>query len=81
MKVTEAEASKAGRPRANRWITASEMAVGLSRLAQAAGADDPNGMDGLAAGKHLADALTSNGDAGTADVVLQMAVFGEIVYG
>lgn len=31
--------------------------------------------------QHLADALTGNGDAGTADVVFQMAVFGDVIYG
>jgi hypothetical protein len=34
-----------------------------------------------AASRHFTDAITENGDSTTADVVLQMACFGEVLYG
>lgn len=53
-------------------VTADDMVRGLQHLAMA---------KFPAAGKHLGDALSQNGDAITADVVLQMAIFGEVLYG
>jgi len=77
VKVTENESSREGTPRVNRYITADDLASGLSRLGQAAANDDGTFQ---AAGKHLADALGDH-DATTADVVLQMTIFGELIYG
>lgn len=93
VKVTELEVSRDGQPRANRYIGLQDMAIGLQRLAEAAlayaRATGEDTDDWLAkrhknfqtAGKHLGDALAERGDATTADVVLQMAVFGEVIYG
>jgi hypothetical protein len=55
----------------SRVVTAEDLAVGLQRLTKASFE---------AAMQHFADALT-NHDATTADVVLQMTVFGDVVYG
>jgi hypothetical protein len=52
-------------------VTPEMLAVGLERLALSS---MPTALT------HLADALSENGDAITADVVLQFAVFGELVY-
>lgn len=57
-------------------VTPDTLAVGLQNLATRMSKRGES-----AAGRHLTDALTENGDAITADVVLQMALFGEIVYG
>jgi hypothetical protein len=67
------------RPRRNRYVTAEDLATGLERLAKVA-ADEQRSGKFPAAGKHFADALGDH-DATTADVVLQMTVFGDLVYG
>ena len=72
VRVTELEASSSDKPRVNRIVKAEELATGLARLSQATFET---------AWQHLADALSENGDAITADVVLQMTVLGELVYG
>lgn len=76
IRVIEHEAGRDGHPRVNRFITPLEMAHGLETLARAA-INDEHG----AYGKHLGQALSQSGDAITADVVLQFALFGELVYG
>ena len=93
VKMTEREASREGQPRVNRYIDLQDLATGLQRLAAAAlayaRATGEDTDDWLAkkhkgfqtAGEHLGDALAERGDAITADVVLQMAVFGEVIYG
>jgi hypothetical protein len=60
-------------------IKAEDLAMGLARLAAVA-ADEQRSAAFPAAGKHFADAL-DNHDATTADVVLQMTAFGELIYG
>lgn len=64
-------------------VTAEDLAKGIERLAQAAfNWEESDGKRGFAtAGKHFADAVFDVGDATTADVVLQMTVFGELIYG
>jgi hypothetical protein len=78
VRVIELEQSD-DRPRRNRYITAEDLATGLERLAKVA-ADPERSAKFPAAGKHFADALGDH-DAETADVVLQMTIFGELVYG
>lgn len=88
VRVREAEAHGAG-PALDRRVSVDDLAVGLSRLAAAsmawaegASKERPGGVKGFeTAGTHLGDALSENGDATTADVVLQMALFGDVVYG
>lgn len=53
-------------------VTPQSMRTGLERMA----ASDSRGVR-----RHLADALGQDGDATTADVVLQFAMFGELVFG
>jgi hypothetical protein len=75
VRVIEHEAGRPGKRRVSCWITAEQLATGLQRLAILGG-----GNDALA--QHFCDAIGGDGgDAGTADVVLQMAVFGELIYG
>ena len=38
-------------------------------------------MGTVAGGRHLADLVNDNGDADTGDVLLQLTLFGEVVYG
>lgn len=64
-----------------RTVKAEHLAIGLQRLATAAAEHEADPLKGFAtAAQHLADAL-QNHDTGTADVVLQMTVFGELIYG
>lgn len=70
--VREQEASDQGGRHQHADITPASMALGLERLAQASFP---------AALTHLANALKEEGDAETADVVLQMAMFGKLIYG
>lgn len=56
-------------------VTAEALTVGLQRLSTA------NLHTFPASRKHLTDALTESGDTITADVVVQMTMFGELVYG
>lgn len=56
----------------HRVVTAEDLMIGLRRMAEAS--TEPSL-------RHLHDALSENGDAITADVVLQWTVFGEVVYG
>lgn len=65
-------------------VTPSVMLRGLRRLGERMGADsikEPWHLTPGGAGRHLAAAITETGDAITADVVLQMALFGEVLYG
>lgn len=55
-------------------FSADDLLVGLQRLA----ADPPPFESAL---KHLTDVIREDYDADTADVVLQMSIFGEVVYG
>lgn len=80
VRVTESEASRTNTPRVNRYITPEELANGLEALARVC-ADEERLTQFPAAGKHLGDALSETGDATTADVVLQMLIFGEVIYG
>lgn len=70
--VWEQEASSPDNTRISATITPTSMALGLERLAQA---KFPSALT------HFRNAITEEGDAETADVVLQMAVFGDLVYG
>lgn len=79
VRVLEAEASGKDGVRVHRIVTPHDLLIGLQRLAYVA-ADEKALADFPTALKHLTDALTDH-DATTADVVLQMAVFGEVVYG
>lgn len=81
VKVTEREKSSKERLRVNRFVTAEDLANGIQRLAACAVSGQfRDGTLFPAAGKHFADAIGDH-DAVTADVVLQMTVFGELVYG
>lgn len=70
-KVTEHESQGEGKPRANRYITPGDMAQGIERLTRA---------EFKSALEHFASALGDH-DSETADVVVQMAVFHDVVYG
>lgn len=81
VKVTEQEKHDNKKPRVNRYISADELTRGLEELARCAvDGQHRDGSDFPAAAKHLIDAVSDH-DATTADVVLQMTVFGELVYG
>lgn len=77
--VVEQEASRPNGVRVRRTIKAEDLAEGIARLAIVM-SDDSKSHGFPAAGKHFADAF-DNHDATTADVVLQMTIFGELVYG
>jgi hypothetical protein len=76
--VQEHDTHLDGVPKLDRIVTALDLLVGLERLAACpeAGGTMPRAV----ALKHLVDALDDH-DAGTADVVMQMTVFGEVIYG
>ena len=74
VRVTEDESHTDG-PRLQRLVTAEDLLIGLGRLAA-----NPKGFAEGVALKHLTDALHDH-DATTADVVLQMTVFGDVIYG
>lgn len=78
VKVTELEKSRDDVNRVNRYVVPEDLAQGLQRLAERIDSNHPQHFE--TAGTHFADALGDH-DALTADVVLQMAVFGEIIYG
>lgn len=78
VRVVEKEAST-DKPRKNVYVTAEDLASGLERLAKVVTNED-TAHQFSAAGQHFAAALGDH-DATTADVVLQMAVFGDVVYG
>lgn len=79
VRVTEDYPSK--NRRMSKIVKAEDLAIGISRLAAIAYAEDgAKSASFPTAGKHFADAL-DNHDATTADVVLQMTVFGELIYG
>lgn len=63
-------------PRVSRRVGVLDMLEGLRNLSRAVGR---SGFP--AAVKHLNDALEEDYDATTADVVLQMALFDEVIYG
>ena len=79
VKVTELKPHEEGVRRINRYVTAEDLTRGLAKLAEAA-VEETNRGRFPAAGEHLGDALSANGDATTADVVLQMTVFGRLIY-
>lgn len=65
-------------------VTPATMLRGLRRLGERMGVErteEPWHLSPWGAGRHLTDAITENGDAITADIVLQMGVFGEVLYG
>lgn len=68
-------------------VNAETMAAGIAKLAaivaeQVAGEyPGPPAPKFGSARRHLADVLNDNADADTADVVLQLATLGEVVYG
>lgn len=68
--------------RIERVVTAEQLGEGIETLALATTEDWQAAHHKFpAAGQHLANALSENGDAITADVVLQMTVFGTLIYG
>lgn len=77
--LTEHEASDSRKEPIVRDVTAEDLAKGLQALADVT--SDPDKLSEFpAAFKHLNNALDDY-DQETADVVLQMTVFGELVYG
>lgn len=70
--VVEQERSTEDEPPRRVDVTPELLALGLERLAQA---NFPSALT------HLKNAIDETGDAETADVVLQMTVFGSVVYG
>ena len=62
---------------ATRVVTADGLMRGLQALVVAA--EDTETFP--AAAQHLADVLQGDADAGTADVVLQLTMFGEVMFG
>lgn len=73
VKITEHEAADEHTIRANRYITPEDLGHAIEKLAALA-VDDQS-----SAARHVAAALADH-DAGTADVLVQMAVFGRIIY-
>ena len=71
VRVKEYEKHDDNKWRVNRFVTADELRIGIERLSQAT---FPS------AWSHLAAALGDH-DATTAYVVLQMTVFGDVIYG
>jgi hypothetical protein len=61
-----------GDPENRGFVTPEDLLRGLERLSKK---PFPSAL------QHMADALSENGDAGTADVVFQMTVLGELMYG
>lgn len=67
-------------------VSPSSLAIGLQNLATRM-SEKPTKDSALgrfpskAAGRVLAEALTEQGDSTTADAVLQMSLFGEVLYG
>jgi hypothetical protein len=72
VRVQEDDAHSDNKPAVDRVVTAEDLVVGLEALAKG---------PFPAARQHLSAFLEENDDAETADVVLQMTVFGELVYG
>jgi hypothetical protein len=72
VEVVEEEPHSDDTPRFKGRIKAEDLARGLELLGRA---------PFPAAAQHLANFLSENDDAETADVVLQMTVFGELIYG
>lgn len=61
----------------------TDLALGVERLSACAtrGCKYENGEQFEMAAQHLADFMSGNDDAITADVILQMTLFNEVVYG
>lgn len=78
-RVTDIEADK---PRTF-TVTPLTMAIGLQNLGKRMVKSGPHSwsLSGQSAARHFAAAISEDGDSITADVVLQMAVFGEVLYG
>lgn len=72
VEVFEVESHKDDGPGVRRTVTPEELVEGLKLLAQG---------PFPAARQHLTNFLEENDDAETADVVLQLTVFGELIYG
>lgn len=64
-------------------MTPSLMLAGLEHLANRISEEGKHSwsLKPSSAARHFCDAIQENGDASTADVVLQMALFGEVLYG
>ena len=77
--LTEHEPHRDDRPAESRLITAELLLVGLQRLADWKDEEHSHKFPG--AHRHLVNFIEENDDAETADVVLQMTVFGELIYG
>lgn len=77
IKLTEHESSEDDAKRINRYLTPEDIGHAIERLANIVAADDGSFP---AAASHLSAALGDH-DAGTADVLVQVAVFGKVVYG
>lgn len=74
-RLTERDSSDEGEPK-QMIVDEKTMLIGLQRLADAATRNEFP-----AAHSHFEDAIQEQGDAITADVVMQMAIFGRIIYG
>lgn len=72
VEVIELDASTEGKPRFRRRVTVEDLAKGIKRMAESKHAWIH---------RHLADFINENDDATTADVILQMTVFGDVIYG
>lgn len=85
VEVCEQESHKDDGPGMRLRVSAEDLANGLKRLGECALSGTMKGPHGPirfpAAGQHLANFLGENDDAETADVVLQMTVFGTLIYG
>lgn len=79
VRVREHDPHADGVPAFDQIIRAEQLVNGLQRLADCPEEGGPLHRD--LALKYLAEAVGENGDAGTADVVMQMTVFGEVIYG
>lgn len=82
VEVIETESHKDDGPGVRMMLTPEDLAKGIERLgACAVSGMFADGMKFPAATFHLANFLGENDDAETADVVLQMTVFGTLIYG
>jgi hypothetical protein len=78
VRLIERESHATDKPAINLMVDADELRHGLSLLARVTPDGDPVFQTAFT---HFGDALSGTGDATTADVVLQMTVFGEVIYG
>lgn len=73
IRCREHEAHTDSTPAVDTRVSASDLLRGLQRMAA-----QPAGSRML---EHLTNVINANDDAETADVVLQMTLFGEVIYG